>query len=568
MLNDLVLKSLKSTNVCLVFAFSTTSLLYSATPTPPPISTPSYEIILGALKTSISADGTTAIIATINDLTTKKLYIAKPVSVLFSSPCTTNKTATLDPNVLSTEGIASATYIPKGCTNSDIVTAQTLIDGKSISKTLTITISPTKVLSPKATFGKVLFFDQSLSASGKMSCATCHSPSNAYMSVDKNPVPLGGTTMIASGFRSTPSAAYTALIPPFRYLPVTNQQGSVDNIANGKLGTPRSGLMWDGRASDVRIQARGPFTGPHEMANKNNSEVQTRLLTKTYLPQYKALYGNITSASNADTTVANLADAIAAYEREEASFKPLNSKFDAVQKGLAKYTAQELNGQSIFNNTNKAACQGCHDSTGKSIDGPQLFSDFSYRAIAVPRNWKIPYNNDAVVTAALNNIGLSKNLNGASLGTPNHLYYDLGFCGPFRTDTPLTDPANAPLCGTFRVAPLRNIALKKSYFHNGVFNTLEQVINFYINRDQKPELTYLDANGAKDLQYNDLPDRYFTNVTKNRAPFQALKTGGVRLTASETQDLIAFLCTLTDGYDPARPEAYRLPLQCRNAIRP
>jgi cytochrome c peroxidase len=541
----------------------------AVTPTPSPnIPTLSYGIVLGALKTSIAADGTTAIIATLNDLTNKKLYTAKPVTVLFSSPCSTNKSSTLDLSITTTDGIASSAYLPKGCINSDTITARAVIEGKAVSKSILISISPVKALSNKASFGKILFFDQSLSGSGKQSCATCHSPANAYMAIDKNPVPLGGLNMISSGFRSTPSAAYTSIIPPFRYLPVTNQQGSVDNVANGKLGTPRSGLMWDGRASNVSIQARGPFTGPHEMANKNNAEVQTRLLTKVYLAQYKTLYGNVTSSSNADTTVANLADAIAAYETEEASFQPLNSKFDLVQKGLAKLTAQEINGQTIFNSSTKAACQGCHDSTGKSIDGPQLFSDFSYRSIAVPRNWKIPYNNDALVSLALKNLGLSANLNGSTLGTPNHLYYDLGFCGPFRTDTPLSDPANAPLCGTFRVAPLRNIALKGSYFHNGVFNSLEQVINFYINRDQKPETIYLDAKGARDLQYNDLPDRYFANVTKDRAPFQALKTGGVRLTPSETQDLIAFLCTLTDGFDPAQPDAYRLPLQCRNAIRP
>jgi len=537
---------------------------------PPPNTSPAiqYELILGALQNSIPADGTTAIIATINDLSTKKLYTTKSVPVFFSSPCSLNKSADLDLNVPSTEGIASATYLPKGCLNSDLITARTTIDNQTLTKTFSISIDPTNALSPKAALGKILFFDQSLSASGKQSCATCHSPSNAYMATNKDPVPLGGSTMLSSGFRSSPSAAYTSLIPPFRYLPVTNQQGSVDNIANGKLGTPRTGLMWDGRASDVKIQARGPFTGPHEMGNKDNAEVQTRLLSKTYLAQYKTLFGNVTSSSNADTTVSNMADAIAAYETEDSSFTPLNSKFDAVQKGIATFTAQEINGQSIFNNSNKAACQGCHDSTGKSIDDAQLFSDFSYRAIVPPRNWKIPYNNDDVVTAALKNLGLSTNLNGDALGTPNHLYYDLGFCGPFRTDTPLTDPLNVPLCGTFRVAPLRNVALKGSYFHNGVFNTLEQVINFYINRDQKPETIYFDAKGAKDLQYNDLPDRYLDNVTKNRAPFQALKNGGVRLTQTETQDLIAFLCTLTDGFDPTHPETYRLPLQCRNAIRP
>ncbi|MFL9889259.1 cytochrome c peroxidase, partial [Paraburkholderia agricolaris] len=36
------------------------------------------------------------------------------------------------------------------------------------------------VYSDAAALGKLMFFDASLSASGKMSCASCHSPSHAY----------------------------------------------------------------------------------------------------------------------------------------------------------------------------------------------------------------------------------------------------------------------------------------------------------------------------------------------------------------------------------------------------
>jgi hypothetical protein len=34
------------------------------------------------------------------------------------------------------------------------------------------------------------------------------------------------------------------------------------------------------------------------------------------------------------------------------------------------------------------------------------------------------------------------------------------------------------------------------------------------------------------------------------------------LSASEIDEAVAFLCTLTDGYDPSQPAAYNVPTQC------
>jgi cytochrome c peroxidase len=191
-----------------------------------------------------------------------------------------------------------------------------------------------------------------------------------------------------------------------------------------------------------------------------------------------------------------------------------------------------------------------------------MFTDLSYRTLAVPRNWKIPYNIDATAQSALAAIGQTGLLNGAALGAPGHKYYDLGFCGPFRTDS----LGDAALCGAFRVPGLRNVALKSSYEHNGVFSSLTQVIDFYVNRDVTPQKFYLKADGSPDIAYNDLPVIYQGN-REIRPPFTPPRAG-VRLNAADVQDLIAFLCTLTDGFDPAQPQTYRLPQQCRQAIRP
>jgi cytochrome c peroxidase len=541
-------------------------------PLPPPPAPPPAVVVnapaaltVGAVATTLAADGTTAIVATLKKAD-GALYTEREVLVNFSSSCAALGVAQLDTAVLTVNGIAAALYQPNGCTaGSDTVSASVGTGTAALRASVALVIGGVKALSPKATLGKALFFDKALSAAGNVSCASCHSPALAYRAANRFAVPLGGVSGAIVGFRTAPSAAYAALIPPFRFLPLTNKDGTANNGANGKLGAPRAGQMWDGRAATVFEQAKGPFTGPHEMANADSAAVLVKLLGRPYLASYSALFGPVSARSNADAVLANMAGAIGQYETEDAAFSAFSSKFDAAQKNLTALTPQEANGQLLFSTPTKGACLGCHssNSNAQSAPGPQLFTDLSYRVLAVPRNWALPYNDDAKAPAALKALNLSNLLNGANLGAPGHQYYDLGVCGPFRTDSQ-TEPG---LCGAFRVPSLRNMALKGSYFHNGVYSTLDQVVHFYLNRDSAAGAIYTKADGSADLAYNDLPQVYQAN-RESRPPFAPVRGGGPRLTASEVQDVIAFLCTLTDGYDPQHPGAYRLPLQCRNAIRP
>src|SRR5579883_3187161 len=74
-------------------------------------------------------------------------------------------------------------------------------------------------LTAKALAGQALFFDTSLSASGRQSCATCHVPSRAFTAdpaTDRGlPVPLGGRNMDLPGFRNAPSLDYACYTPAF-----------------------------------------------------------------------------------------------------------------------------------------------------------------------------------------------------------------------------------------------------------------------------------------------------------------------------------------------------------------
>lgn len=62
--------------------------------------------------------------------------------------------------------------------------------------------------------------------------------------------------------------------------------------------------------------------------------------------------------------------------------------------------------------------------------------------------------------------------------------------------------------------------------------------------------------------YNDLPVAYSENVNTVMAPYGPRTAPA--LNAAEIADVVSFLCTLTDGHDPANPAAYPLPDECRH----
>jgi len=153
---------------------------------------------------------------------------------------------------------------------------------------------------------------------------------------------------------------------------------------------------------------------------------------------------------------------------------------------------------------------------------PPTFTDFTYDNLAVPRNAAIPANADPA-------------------------YFDLGICGPDRTDIVAGHPQ---LCGAFKVPTLRNIALTAPYFHNGRFATLREVLQFYVRRDTNPEEFYpLDA-GGQPVKFDDLPDVYKANVNTTEVPYNRHPGDVPTLGDSDIEDVIAFLETLTDGFQP------------------
>lgn len=362
-------------------------------------------------------------------------------------------------------------------------------------------IDTTPQLSPQAKMGELAFNDVFLSASGKQSCASCHSATSGHNAPNDLSAQLGGTTGLIQGVRAAQTARYLANNPAF----------SLDDegIASG-------GFFWDGRADSLAQQAGMPLLNPKEMANLSKEAVIGKVKQSAWGTQFSQLYGE-TIWGDTNLAFEKLSEAIAAFEHESKQFNAFTSKFDAVLRKSAAFTTQEQRGLMLFNDPKKGNCAACHTSSLGSKGEHPVFTDFSYDNLGVPRNPKLLANNDAN-------------------------YYDLGLCNR-------PELANqTQLCGKFKVPTLRNVALKQVFFHNGVLGSLKEVLNFYVTRDTQPERWYpLNADGSVN-QYNDVPAEYKANVNKTEVPYNRKVGDAPALTPQEIDDVVAFLGTLTDGW--------------------
>ncbi|KVN29186.1 cytochrome-c peroxidase [Burkholderia pyrrocinia] len=368
--------------------------------------------------------------------------------------------------------------------------------------------------------GKQLFFDPSLSGSGKLACASCHSAEHAFGPPNALAVQLGGDDMHRPGFRAVPSLKYLRGIPPFS----EHFHDSPDEGDESVDAGPTGGLTWDGRVDTRDAQARMPLTSPFEMSS-SPAKVARAVRAAPYADAFRKAFGEKVLADDKATFDAVLR-ALDAFQQQPALFDPYTSKYDAYLAGKAQLTPAELRGLKLFNDEQKGNCASCHLSQRTLEGGPPQFSDFGLIAIGVPRNRALPVNRDP-------------------------RFHDLGACGPERTDLKGRDE----FCGLFRTPSLRNVATRKTFFHNGVYHTLEDVMRFYVERDIHPEKFYPVVHG-KVQKFDDLPQRYWTNINRE-PPFDRKPGDRPALNEAEIKDVIAFLGTLTDGYQATSTQAGR-----------
>src|SRR5262249_27979692 len=142
----------------------------------------------------------------------------------------------------------------------------------------------------KVALGKHLFEDKALSSTGTIACASCH---DARLSFTDGEVKGKGVTAKRLA-RHTPS---------------------LWNVAFSPL------LFWDGRASSLEEQVRGPVEQPDEMGSTLEAAAQRLSKDEGYGRAFAVAF-----PQNPELSPSNIANALAAYERTLVS--PL-TRFDA-----------------------------------------------------------------------------------------------------------------------------------------------------------------------------------------------------------------------------------------------
>lgn len=363
--------------------------------------------------------------------------------------------------------------------------------------------------------GARLFHDPRLSSSGKQSCASCHDDRYAFAPANALAVQKGGADLLQLGHRAAPSLKYLQSVPQFTEHFYDSEDEADESIDNG----PTGGLTWDGRANSLANQATIPLLSPFEMGNKTQDTVVQQAIKAGYGPELKALKPFVQTHSFFGV----ITKALEVYQQDWQKFYPYTSKYDAYLTGKVQLTQQEQYGLTLFENPEKGNCASCHISQpGHDSTRPQ-FTDYGLIALAVPRNRALPYNQK-----------------------PDH--YDLGLCGPDRTDF----LKRKEYCGLFRTPSLRNVATRKVFFHNGIYKNLRDAVAFYVLRDTQPQRVYPSDNQGHVLQYDDLPMQYQANINMD-PPFGKQAENKSVLSDSEIDAIVAFLKTLTDGYSPPQP---------------
>jgi cytochrome c peroxidase len=395
-------------------------------------------------------------------------------------------------------------------------------------------------LSAMAQLGRLIFYDPSLSASGRMSCSSCHSPRNFYGPPGAGPAMFGGPDLTSQGVRAVPTLMYLQYQPNFSIGPdpagdnetpvalpqlalkaataVRAQKTAQTTAQSAANMVPVGGLFWDGRVNTLQSQAMGPLLSPYEMDGGSVQRIAALLKASPYAARFTQLFGPAIFNAPA-MAVSEALFAVARYQIEDQSFHPYSSRYDAWLEGKATLSPAEMRGYVLFNDPAKGDCGACHLDQPTQDGQPPMFTDHQFEALGVPRNTALVANRD-----------------------PN--YYDLGICGPYRTDL----AAQTQYCGMFLTPTLRNAATRQAFFHNGIYHDLQHVMDFYNFRDTEPAKIYPSDAAGHVEKYDDLPKSDWPNVDTADPPFDRQLGDPPPLSHAEEDDIIAFLKTLTDGY--------------------
>ncbi len=243
--------------------------------------------------------------------------------------------------------------------------------------------------------GRYLFFDPILSPDNKVSCATCHNPELGFSDGLSNSIGI----LDKPTKRSAPSLWNVAYLNSF---------------------------FWDGRASTLEEQMKGPLYAEDEMGN--TPENLSKRLNENSV--YKQLF--IQAFPESKTSKIELEQLYIALAAFESSLISLNSRYDQYAHGYHNaLNKQEIEGLNVFRSF-VARCAECHT--------PPLFTNQQIAVLGVPNKAGQPFDPGAEI--------------------------------PFKDKS---------MRGGFKVPSLRNIEKTSPYMHGGQFSNLRETVEFYNN---------------------------------------------------------------------------------------
>ena len=285
---------------------------------------------------------------------------------------------------------------------------------------------------------------------------------------DKN---LSGTGNVSCATCHIPEKGYTDGLK----LSIGNQGSRLKRNSPTLLNSLyQKNFFWDGRAGTITAQIRSVFDNKDEFATAIH-RFSNKIIEKdsSYVDMFKKAYGEVPKSNRITIK------AISTYLSTLQSF---NSKFDKNIRGEEDtYTVSEKNGFNLF--TGKALCATCHFIPLTNGTVPPFFAETEKEVIGVPETKANKKWDD-----------------------------DLGFYWVFESELHR---------GMFKTPTIRNAALTAPYMHNGVYDTLEEVMDFY------------NKGGGAGLGFD--------------IPHQTLPFDNLNLTDQEIKDLVAFIETLSDN---------------------
>ncbi|MGQ7947430.1 cytochrome-c peroxidase [Flavobacterium sp. WC2509] len=228
-------------------------------------------------------------------------------------------------------------------------------------------------------------------------------------------------------------------------------------------------FFYDSRVSYIEDQAVAVISNENEMHGSLEKSAKDLKKNKEYTAKFK------TAFPNNEIDAFTIKNALGSYIRSLSSY---DSKFDGYMRNEVSFTAEEKAGFNLF--AGKAKCATCHFIPLTNGTVPPNFTKSESEVLGVPNKY-------------------------------NQLDSDLG---KFELTKALIHK------NSFKTPTIRNITLTAPYMHNGVFKTLEEVIDFY------------NEGGGKGLGFS----------LEN----QTLPEDKLNLTDLEKKQLIAFMKTLTD----------------------